>query len=204
MRSIAPSTRRVHASELTRLCSAIGSTNCRCSPRYAEAGVAEHARHGAGREHAIGLDRRIHRVRHAADDACSAAALYSDGIVEDDAATRRGTARRATRASRACASARAGRPRRRSARSGKSRRCASPRDERRRSRRRPRARRAATSSISADASTPVTIAPRLASAIAARPVPVPTSRIAPPLDRREERRRSAVPACRRSAARSAR
>ena len=32
MRDIVPSIRRVHASEFTRLCSAIGRTNCRCSP----------------------------------------------------------------------------------------------------------------------------------------------------------------------------
>jgi hypothetical protein len=42
------------------------------------------------------------------------------------------------------------------------------------------ARRSATASISAEASTPVTIAPRFASAIAARPVPVPTSRMRRP------------------------
>ena len=53
-----------------------------------------------------------------------------------------------------------------------------------------RARRA-TPSISLDASTPVTRAPRLASAIAARPVPVPRSRTCSLLDvARETRKRT--------------
>ena len=50
------------------------------------------------------------------------------------------------------------------------------------------ARRSATASICADASTPVTIAPRVASAIAARPVPVPTSSTRAAGDRREKPR----------------
>ena len=192
--------RRSRPREPSRLWSAIGSTNCRCMPRPRGSRAAKLAPDGACR-------RRHGRPRPAAPSACGnapRAGLQRRGAraAPDSRSTtrcaRRGTARRATAASRACASARAGTPPRRTLRSANAAvRVAGANVNA--ARLRASARSPATAQHLRRRVDPGHVAPRRASAIAARPVPVPTSST---VGRRAARgtRRSRAPAFRRSAA----
>ena len=171
----ARSTPVVRAREFSRLCTAIGNTNWRCSRVMRKPCAQELGADLPVGEHAIGLGARAEPVRQVARGRLNRRHAGRRRIVDDHPA-----ARHAARLGHALTPVRRvhqhAQAHHRVERSDRRRRGDARRRSRTRSRiRGPRARASATRSISADASTAVTRAPASASTSAARPVPVPTS-----------------------------